>query len=547
VNALEAAERDGGSAAAQVQQAPSSGSAARYPLLLTSLALIIVAFLLVRYQGYYVEQDTAETTRVIAAVADAGTVIPSSDTHPVYPSGFAFQSVNVFLMEMSGLSVQQLQSWGWPFMLPFTILMAYLAFREMTRDDQAAALAALLLCLQPDFLFTTLRGSHEKLTYSLVLAGLLLLFRAFCYRQPAAVFARYVFLLYVVFAALVATNSTFGGALVAGLLMSAAGGLGMARLSTPETADERRLFLRLAFVAGSSALLLGIELFYLYPPSGQILDQLGAGLQRIVGLFRHLGTSEHPYAGIALNWRSPWIYLLLNAFDWCVLALSGVVWLAQARRLLRGGWAAVPDVLRLRWLLFGALALEVGFGVVADYSGVLGSNLQLRLLPIFMFAALPTVSGALVGLPRRLPAVALTGPAMRAGLAAAVTCLAAMGALKATNEPILSNKWTFYSAPEAQALDWLPRYLPNGAVWTDVDERLREAYLFRWPLDESGGSRFALGQPSADVPVIMISSITRERLARLHQLLPDVLHTELIYDNGDVQIYHRVPRTPLQR
>ena len=95
-------------------------------------------------------------------------------------------------------------------------------------------------------------------------------------------------------------------------------------------------------------------------------------------------------------------------------------------------------------------------------------------------------------------------------------------------------------------MDWLDVNSPQGAVWADVDERLREVNLFRSPPTEDAASRYPTLLLPEQVTVVMLSQITRERMARLGSPLPDVAHMNELYSNGLVQVYRQLPQTPLQ-
>jgi hypothetical protein len=536
----------GDPAVTSVGEAPAAGLR-RYPLALVLYSVAIVAYLLLRFRGHYVEQDTAEMTQLIQAVVAYGSAIPSAAVHPVYPFGFGFQAVNLCLMRLSGAGIQTLQAWVWPFLVVGLALIAFLTFREVTGDDRAAALGGFLLFMQPDFLFTALRGSHEKMTYCMLLVAVLLLFRSYRYRHRLLVFAAYVALFYLIMFGVVCTNSAFGSSLIIALSLSFFGGTLVSRLLSREAGAGDRGVIRLAYVSFSSFLLLMCELLYFYAPSLGILAQLPSAIDRVVAFAFNFDVGGNPYASVPLGWPNTGVYFLLTSFTWLILATSVISWCARTVRFFRGDWPLAPDHVRLCWLLYAGLALQVGFGIAVDFAGVLGANLQLRLFPVFMFLAIPTGSSAIVHLLDRAAGRPFLRQGLRVGVALTTVVFTAFSVLKATNEPLLSNKWTFYSTAEAQAMDWLAVGVPPGGVWSDVDERLREADLFRSPPTEAAGLRYPTLLPPEQPDVVMLSRLTRERMARLNMPLPDLPDMNELYDNGDVQIYRKLPQTPLQR
>ena len=269
-------------------------------------------------------------------------------------------------------------------------------------------------------------------------------------------------------------------------------------------------------------------------------------MDRIAGFALSFESSDNPYAYISLGWLNIQIYLLLTTFTWLTIAVSGLAWCRETLRFFHGGWRGAPDYVRLRWLLYAGLALQVGLGIGVDFAGVLGANLQLRLFPVYMFLAIPMGSVAVIGLLDRVAKWPLLRQPLRLGVAAATIAFTAFSAFKATNEPLLSNKWTFYSTTEAQAMDWLDVNAPQSSVWSDVDERLREVDLFRSPPTEEAGSRYPTLLLPEQVDIVMLSDNTRARMARIGSPLPDVSHMNEVYDNDLVQVYRQLPLTPLQ-
>jgi hypothetical protein len=178
---------------------------------------------------------------------------------------------------------------------------------------------------------------------------------------------------------------------------------------------------------------------------------------------------------------------------------------------------------------------------VADASGALGSNLQHRLFPSFSIVAVPLVGAALAQWrPARL------GRPLRMGLTAAVACVSILSVLKATNEPLLSNKWTFYREDELIALDWSDTHLQNTSVWTEFDERLAAAYQTARG-DSANQNRFVGYNPQPTMHNLLISDITRLRGSRLGATLPVPPDALQVYDDGSAQLYHLRPLTPYQK
>jgi hypothetical protein len=131
-------------------------------------------------------------------------------------------------------------------------------------------------------------------------------------------------------------------------------------------------------------------------------------------------------------------------------------------------------------------------------------------------------------------------------LAGGLGILAVLSILKATNEPLLSNKWLFYIPAEERALQWTYGTLSGQTIWVDYDERLVTAIRTK---TEYAPLKTELDQfdPNPETRNFLISDITRMRAPRLGAPLPIEPDSFVIYDNGHSQIYHLRPRTLYQR
>ncbi|MCL5947123.1 MAG: hypothetical protein M1298_03770, partial [Chloroflexi bacterium] len=479
------------------------------------LALWIATYLLARFHGHYIEQDTAEMTLLITDVYKFGNAIPSVAVPVVYPSGYGFQAINIYLLRLSGVSIQTIETLVWPFFLAADAFMAFLAFSEMTEDKRTGALAALFLLLQPDFLFTALRGSHEKVTYFLLLTALFLLFRSYHRRTQVRIFAKYVVLFYICMFSIVSINSTFGSSLIVAVTGSFFIGAFIIFFVDNNDSKYRISLIRLGYISGASLLLLFLEIFYFYHPSSGIFNQFRSAMDRLAGFVLNFKAIDNPYAYVSLGWRSVYIYLIITSFTWITLAISGLSWTIRSWRVLfHQKWQHMTDSQRLMWLLYVGLAIQVGVGIAADFSGVLGANLQLRLFPVFMFIAIPTSAKAILAIIDRAGGWLQLHRITRAFTSLSVVFFTVCSVFKATNEPLLSNKWTFYTTPELQAIYWLDEKVPSIPVWADVDERLREVYIF-FTQNPLATQRFPLPELPEQVPLVMMSTTTRIRMAQL--------------------------------
>ncbi|MDI6641736.1 MAG: hypothetical protein QME68_05440, partial [Elusimicrobiota bacterium] len=146
----------------------------------SSLALLLICiyalsshlYFILRYAGRWMEGDTSRMTKFAQVVQDQATIFP---TGLIYGNGPGHPTIMVMLSDLSGISVLTLQTYVLPIFGVVIAVLSYIAFLELTDSKKIALLSVFLLSLQPDFLFTTSRGTHEKFTYSMVLLSMFFL------------------------------------------------------------------------------------------------------------------------------------------------------------------------------------------------------------------------------------------------------------------------------------------------------------------------------------------------------------------------------------
>ena len=236
---------------------------------------------------------------------------------------------------------------------------------------------------------------------------------------------------------------------------------------------------------------------------------------------------------------------MLFAFNWVILTGDAITWVWLVVRFKREGLGMGQRRLLLLWLLAAAFAFEVLISTVVDVAGFLGANLQIHLFPLFMLSGIPLVivGGAEVaGWINSRP----TRQVMTLVIVVLLSVFAATVVLKATNDPLVSNKWLFFTGNEQRALAWADSRLERRVIWEGLDERLREIQQIYQPADPARGNRFTIDKIDGAARYITMSEVIQRRSVRMNVPLPDISSTDRIYDNGSAQIYHRVPKTPYQ-
>ena len=521
---------------------PASGQMRLWAFLLLVFAFMVAALCVLRYNGLWIEQDSSGMTALIENMRQQGTLFPTSGR--IYDNGFAYQAIASCILGVTGLSAQQLQATIWPLLaMPILVLAALAFFAQSARGRGTMALAGLLLLLQGDLLFVTLRGSHEKIGWPLMMVALALLIRGASV-SPGRLML-HVLAFYLIVFTMIANNVFFASTFIVAVLLSLALGV-LLRAVLHHNLSQAGDLRRLVYVVFSCMLLLFIFAFYLYPPALRTVRALTGVAEQVSATMLGFSPTENPYQYVGLGWVSRSAYLSLTSFTWFLIAGSFAEWLLWAREVLRGD-RTVGIRENLVWLLYAGFAIQVAIGVLVDFSGVLAQNLQLRIFPGYTVMAVVLLAHGV----RRVLAASRDRRALRPGLIAVSAMLfgwfSIAALLKATNEPLLSNKWVFYSLSEAEALDWADGHLQSAYVWTGLDERIYEAGNFRRGGPSSSGNTYRGYALAGYERYILFSERERIRGTRIGRAMPAVAAWNRAYDSGDVYLYYRRPQTPYQR
>jgi hypothetical protein len=106
--------------------------------------------------------------------------------------------------------------------------------------------------------------------------------------------------------------------------------------------------------------------------------------------------------------------------------------------------------------------------------------------------------------------------------------------LKTTNDPLLSNKWWFYSPQEKESLTWIEYNLQEKSVWPGLDARLSSTFHIHSDVYNDDRIKFTRHE---NAEYWLISKTIEKRSRKLKKPLPPTNELPIIYDNGNVQIY----------
>lgn len=493
-------------------------------------------FVVTRYQGLWTEGDTARITQAILATIDQATITPERFG---YQHGFGYQSAVAALYHLTGVSPATLQKQVLPLLGPASLaLMAFPLYLRLTGRASIAGLASLFLVVHGDLLFVTTRGSHEKLIWPLILAALFLLVRSV---SPEVTRGRIPLVLtfYLVIFVLVATNVFFASSFLAAIAISALISLFAFRNRSSQSGRQ-------GIIAVLGGLVVFLFLAYLYPPAQRSVLEMETITERLSSFLLGFEPQTNPYSYIAQTWVRPWVFPAISVTTWIVVLFSVAQWLRAARDLV-GGRDELELDRHLDWMLYAGFSLQLGAAVIMDFAGVLGTNLQLRLFPGFLLMAAPLAARA--GLDGYRSMDANTRSRVLAPIIASVLFLwmAIAGPLKATNEPQLSNKWTYFLPAEAKALAWTVRYTQFAHIWTGADERLTTLGPQIIALPEPREPSFGGFLKEEHERYALLSDEEAARIWRAGLLPPDVAMWNLLYHNGGARIMKDTPSTPFQQ
>jgi hypothetical protein len=524
------------------------GSAALQLACLLVAVLLMIGYQFLRYDGYWaVGGDASLFTRATHTILSSNTIVPNDF---LYANGYGYQSVLIYLHRITGISLANLQTYVLVILLLWLVVPTWLLYREWLSTPHAATLATLLLFIQPEFLFVTMRSTHEKFTRGLIMLALFLLLRSI---QPAHLvsrFAAYLLVFYFFIFGIMTFNFFFATSLLFAILLALGFTyLGTIYLQLPQPGLGSKISIRLKYILVVAVPLTFLFIFYIYQPAARNLEVLGSLADKIASLFLEVDSSgetvTNPYQRWVIGaWIDLKVYFLMALATWLLLIGSALIW---SWRTLR--WLLFREPFRdqkelLLWSFYGAFAL-IGFvSVIADLTGSLQSNLQHRAFPSFATLAAPlTVAWFLR---RYQDAGRRVRIVLRAGVGVGLALLALLSLLKATNEPLLSNRWMFFHPAEVRAVNWASDNLSGRELWTDFDPRIREA-VHNYVGGESPKVSLDINVINPGTRDVLVSEITRLRSQRLSLPLPVHGDDLITYDNGQSQIYHQRPQTPFQR
>ncbi len=511
-----------------------------YLVLLIGLVVLLGLYSLLRYGGWWSELDTSTFIRYTYSIISDAKLIPAGS---VYNNGYGYQVLMAWLAAFTGMPIGALQVAGGALLVVWVVAPAWLAYRELTRSSLAASLASLILFIQPEFLFPILRGTHEKFTRGLMFLCIYLLVRSLrtkSVREVAFLTASFYLCSY----ALLSFNNFLASSFILGTILALGLIWAWQKRDKPDAEAGTNLVSKLFMVSASMLVVAFLFTFYAYPPAAYQLGILHYFIDRLALLTLNAeAAATNPYQWINNGWVSRPAYCLVSLANWLLLALSLMVWAKQSYQWLIRRKERPQQHETLLWAFYLAFGFLGVVGILLDISGALSSNLQLRVYPTFAMVAAPLIAMWLLQLK---PERTRLRKGAWAGASVAMGCLMVLSMIKATNEPVLSNYWIFYTPAEYQATAWAESSLPQQDLNVGDDARIAFGYFIR----QNGrpvNINFISNNSSISASDYLISEanlLFSQRVGSQLRITPDSLIT---YDNGTAQIYHRRPVTPYQK
>lgn len=522
-------------------------------LLATALGLTFGLYFVLRYGGNWTEWDTMVFSQMLVWFQEAG----SLHYNGAYDKGYAYSAWAANLSTLTGVPAGALLRLYLPIIGNLLLaLFGYAAFRRWLRSNTLGLVATSLLFLVPELVFTVSRGNHEKLTVSLTLLASLSLLQLLLELTKGRwqVFTSWLIIYYLLTFTLVSLNSLFGSSLVAGSTIAFFFALVVLTL---RPAGWRRLggvAAMLGFVALTSWLIVGLVTQVVYPQAWatDLWQSLSEAVRNIFAPTEALDTGGeaatyiNPYEIVAEDWISQSVYGLISSFRWLLLGGSFVTWLVMVVKVIRD-IRTVPLSSILLVALYGAFGMMMAAGVMVDFLGLeAGSNLQVRFFAYFAPFAVPLLALGAVwcvrALSRRVPRGLVKGAALTLFATFTVFSL-----LKATLDPMVSNRWIFYHPTEVQAVHFWDDMQRSSAIWVGPTFRVVNAFRHTYSSFGANQNDISAKDESRATSYMLDSRVSASSAVAWQLVRPTTTLENRVYDNGNAQIYHRVPRSPFQQ
>jgi len=564
---------------------PIDRSTFNFLLLILLYGFLSHLYFSLRYSGLIADGDMGMITKTIQAVKSQATIFTTYQ----YSSGFGFQVVVTFLSNITDLSIQKLLILPTGFLY---VTIAYPLFVELIRDKKIALLATLLLTLQPDLLFFTSRGSHERFIFFLALMTFFILIRLISLKRDDKKFVLYLALFYVTILSLTSFNKWFSAAIIISIIFASMIGfffsklLGVSSLAYKKMSyivipcipiyysicsyiypllwvsqknlisywKNKLIALHPTLISlGIVTLIIIVSLFLLFiffkAPIIRALknlimrfsEKIRSNKSYRMGIYVVTGFGLLTYVfglyilSISSDLSfSPFIWMFLMLFNWIIFPLSvimvfTIIWGFIRKKNLSSN--SLHFLFSFYMSFFLLLLITIFLDRVIG-TGV-ANNFELRIFPYFMFFAVALASMIILKWIHQLHTKRwqLTGEILFLIL---IIIWSINSLVKSTCDPSVSNRWIFYSKEEKIAMNWMESNLKKTTIWAGPLRRVRAAFRYNSNFDSLGNISFS---NASNAKYYLISDIARKRANKYKYSLPFIKNSNQIYDNDEAELY----------
>ncbi|MCE5359411.1 MAG: hypothetical protein JJ714_00100 [Acidithiobacillus sp.] len=517
---------------------------------LVPLGWLFTAYFVLRYGGLWMENDTAVFSQVGTLTVHAATLFfPGQYTH-----GYGYPGLLAGYSFLTGISSPILNTVVMPYLGTLWFMVAgYLAYRTLLHSELGAATAMLITFAVPDLWFSVLRGNHEKLNLMFLLMTTYVLFKGFLAMEErdAKSFAIWVGIFYVVALTNAGANDYFASTMAVGLAFTVVLVSWFLKRSHNSQAIALPALRRFGGAVMTSWLLVWWVMLFVFPPAGHDFALLTTVADKLRSLFLTFRTGSNPYTLAASQWAGPLAHAATAAFRWVLFLGSLLVWIRVFWTMVRQRTVLpLSEMVLMGW--YGAFGLLIAVAIPVDFTGLsAGSNLEVRNYTDFTLMAAPMLAAALVpsafvgitGISRVRSILARPWASWAGG--GALVLFIAIGLLKVTLDPLVSNDWMVYRPSERQALSYFWHHSRGTILWTGPDNRLVNVATAWFTINPGDNQMvgYSMKQAYRDwlrSPLIVANLVTDENA------IPDYRPQNRVYDNGFAQVYRQRPKTPFE-
>ena len=475
-----------------------------------------------RYSGQWIEEDSTRMAILMKYVFLEGTLIPSNQ---VYPNGFGAQVISSYIVNLANISIQQYAQYYHPIITSLSVFIAYSLFNELTKDRKIALLSTFLLLLQPEFFWTSARNTHEGFTFFLIMMATLALVKSSS-KTSYSTFISFILLFYLSIFALTFMNTFFASTFVFALTFAFILGYLFSKHFPMQD-----VFKRLIYSSAISIVLVFITMFYIYPPSGNMLSGMIGLFDKIRALIFVVEIQTTPQYGYILTaWISPYMWFFLTLFNWVIAPLSLIMWLKLVFDFIKkkNHWQFDSPLLLLL-MLYAAFSFQLIISIIADRFSEFGSNMELRIFPILIIYAVPLASMLVF---RIWDSIGSSHKKLCTLVSITLLIIFMSNSLlKGTNDPLVSNMWMFYSTEEEYGIRWADANIKN-LEFHKIDYR---SYYLRLLIRMDSNSTINYTNYNKE-RYILYSYIEENRAMRLGLPLAQSYDSRKVYNSGTVRI-----------